>query len=887
MYGKRQNKISLKDNSSPATSYLLSVLEKKTRGDTFGSSADSAVSRMSAAFAAFDEILPHCGIYTPVLRLIREELTDGVYSETYTTSIHDGSSPTSLERVPFFILLQRLHDQRTDNDDLMKEKIETHKKEVQETKKLIKEKDEEIFHLKAEHEIILNQVQALSKQLNGKDDEIMKLEMKMVADKHASENEAKKLEENISEILARQKELQNEMEDLRRYKVSYDTLKDTFDLPPDKRPKRGFRRPVISTKKTQLLSSIEAASKLEQQIIEVQTRCLEEYDQYLEEVKQELTNKRFSDNEDNRDFYTEEIQLESLGDEMNSKLKNFQRLISGAVVELELVRQHRDSLQSQLTQMEQAENLAAGDAASNAGTLPPSSMAGGPGSSRMMTRDDTDKKTSIGSQISLESGLEEDTTPLVDPSSDPFNPQEKLLSKYSAMIYTSVNSGKTFDEITSAKFCVSCGEKTAVCPHKVTKSDMLLPLPHGCTHIKVSRPMVRVAVPNLAATVGAGMHEPDSFTQHDHSKWYDTIAQGHRWDDSASSEDLSIRRQLAPLWQDAKRRAGIDTSSSSAVCGTRDLTLDRIFSLLEQFYASIVWKDNHFAPGDEVSTVREYLYDFMSERYQEDEIAPTASYDFINAVVKYAPHDKIILILGLTLVGLVDGTVARYVHLMADLVDLVSWKEVQDFHAFAEAIYPSMHEDDLEQFVMEYTAFSENKISKTLVLNYIIHMITKSKEPRILDAESKLSKMPAKEKGLMSKEEFVNAMESVSPLANDTLLEKLVQECLLSVGSSLAAIKKLSCITAYISLSQVWQLLRSQIEEKVIQARMRNNEVFTKLQTSRSLVPEAGTIITMTQIKLLAGNISRLRNTGNKPAQPLVEEDFYWHSRSNTRDSIF
>lgn len=81
---------------------------------------------------------------------------------------------------------------------------------------------------------------------------------------------------------------------------------------------------------------------------------------------------------------------------MSSKLKNFQRLISSAVIELELVRQHRDALQSQLSQMEQAENLAPGDTASNAGTLPPSSMAGGPGSSRMMTHDDTGKKTSTG-----------------------------------------------------------------------------------------------------------------------------------------------------------------------------------------------------------------------------------------------------------------------------------------------------------------------------------------------------------------------------------------------------------------------------------------------------------------------------------------------------------
>ena len=82
--------------------------------------------------------------------------------------------------------------------------------------------------------------------------------------------------------------------------------------------------------------------------------------------------------------------------QMNAKLKNFQRLISGTVVELELVRQHRDSLQNQLSRMEQAEHVAGGDAASNAGTLPPSSMAGGPGSSRMMIHDDVEKKTNLG-----------------------------------------------------------------------------------------------------------------------------------------------------------------------------------------------------------------------------------------------------------------------------------------------------------------------------------------------------------------------------------------------------------------------------------------------------------------------------------------------------------
>ena len=45
------------------------------------------------------------------------------------------------------------------------------------------------------------------------------------------------------------------IDELKQYKVSYHTLKDTFDLPPDKRPRRGFRRPVISTKKVDLSST--------------------------------------------------------------------------------------------------------------------------------------------------------------------------------------------------------------------------------------------------------------------------------------------------------------------------------------------------------------------------------------------------------------------------------------------------------------------------------------------------------------------------------------------------------------------------------------------------------------------------------------------------------
>ena len=51
-------------------------------------------------------------------------------------------------------------------------------------------------------------------------------------------------------------------------------------------------------------------------MVEVQAKSLEEYDLFLEEVKAQLSSKKFSDNENDRDFFTEELQLESMQDEV-------------------------------------------------------------------------------------------------------------------------------------------------------------------------------------------------------------------------------------------------------------------------------------------------------------------------------------------------------------------------------------------------------------------------------------------------------------------------------------------------------------------------------------------------------------------------------------------
>ena len=56
----------------------------------------------------------------------------------------------------------------------------------------------------------------------------------------------------------------------------------------------------------------------------------------------------------------------------------------------------------------------------------------------------------------LSAGLGDDED---EDESDPFIPQERVFSKYAAMVYTSNNQGRSFEEFKDAKYCPSCGEK--------------------------------------------------------------------------------------------------------------------------------------------------------------------------------------------------------------------------------------------------------------------------------------------------------------------------------------------------------------------------------------------------------------------------------------------
>jgi hypothetical protein len=217
------------------------------------------------------------------------------------------------------------------------------------------------------------------------------------------------------------------------------------------------------------------------------------------------------------------------------------------------------------------------------------------------------------------------------------------------------------------------------------------------------------------------------------------------------------------------------------------------------------------------------------------------------------------------LVGNLDAAVFRYLLVLSDLIDRVDWQCVEDFKAFATAIYPFLNEDDIDQLHLGYTSFSENKVSKALVCEYIMYIILKYREPRFQEIESKLLQRPGKELGLMTHKEFSEAVDAMSPLANEKLRQRLFAESLAHCSeSNKVAIMRLSHIASYLLIQQVAPLLRQKISERVEDSRVLNQA--TQPQTSTSVMTdspanhrgdETDDIMTAAKLRNLAKNINR------------------------------
>ncbi|KAJ7392668.1 hypothetical protein OS493_010319 [Desmophyllum pertusum] len=401
---------------------------------------------------------------------------------------------------------------------------------------------------------------------------------------------------------------------------------------------------------------------------------------------------------------------------------------------------------------------------------------------------------------------------------DPFIAHERILSKYSAMLYYSCNQGKNYHEFKDARFCASCGETTLLCPHKVT-DHKVVSLPHNCTHIKIIRPTVHISREEKPPVIVMGT--PDSVRAL--SAKTSTLSYG---DESILKAQQHLTTSYKFLWDDYYSRTSIRRQIP------RSLSEDRVSSIIEQFYSSLIWQDDYAVEDEQIVSVVDTLYSFFHERYLVPDVTHLAVYDFISSIIKFAPNNKSIQMFAQAMCGNLDPVVVRYVLLVNDFIDLVEWLAVKDIRTFAHVVYPFMNEEDIEQFSMGYTSFSENKISKELVSEYFLYIILKYREPRFQEMEVKLLQQPGRRPGFMTDIEYAEAIDNICPLASERLRRRLFVESVEHMGSTddSVSVMRLAQITGYLTLLQLTPVIKNSISKKVESARL----VITEGQSSPS-----------------------------------------------------
>nr|XP_014343728.1 PREDICTED: uncharacterized protein LOC102353636 [Latimeria chalumnae] len=466
--------------NSPANQYLVQLLESKKEI----SIQEPTESRMKFLFQLLDNLLPKLGVFSRVVKLIRDELYEAVYSFQITADPQPKSETADMvTRVPYFSLFRRIQDERNEEAEKLQSELDC-------IRELFSERDNELLQLKLTvsemqncSETFISTITNLKNELEKKNEEITRINENYQFQEKEKAEQARLYESTITKLQSLLQVTQDQVTSLKQYKKIYDGLQEAFQYPIGKKKKNAIlaissksptnRRAIVATKKAHLYSYLEATKHLKYQLLQVQNAVIEDFDVFMEKHRQQLLSKKLQ----------ESVEVPDKKEECKEKQRTFQQSIMDISVELNLLNKHSESLQQQLKELETIQHKEQ-QVEEKAKSAEHTAQASG------------SRVTSGSSGLGRGSSILSDLTDTLDDSVKNFffssrDPDEIVLNKYAAVIYTSCNNGQIYEEVKGVTACRSCGEKTLICPHKISNNSVI-ELPKNCTHIKISRPRAHI-----------------------------------------------------------------------------------------------------------------------------------------------------------------------------------------------------------------------------------------------------------------------------------------------------------------------------------------------------------------------------------------------------------
>jgi hypothetical protein len=108
---------------SAATNYEIILAEINKR-------QNSKEEKIVKVFEILDQIWPNLGVYVGIMKMVRQELFDAVFSEiNYSGPSHSPSSSRNLERMSFYSLYNNLVKSRDEKNEQLKLEIKARETE--------------------------------------------------------------------------------------------------------------------------------------------------------------------------------------------------------------------------------------------------------------------------------------------------------------------------------------------------------------------------------------------------------------------------------------------------------------------------------------------------------------------------------------------------------------------------------------------------------------------------------------------------------------------------------------------------------------------------------------------------------------------------------------
>ncbi|XP_063688127.1 uncharacterized protein LOC134821326 isoform X2 [Bolinopsis microptera] len=393
---------------------------------------------------------------------------------------------------------------------------------------------------------------------------------------------------------------------------------------------------------------------------------------------------------------------------------------------------------------------------------------------------------------------------------DPFHSKEIITAKYAASVEISTNDCITFSRLSGSKECKSCDAVVFICPHLHFAQNSVIKLPPGCSHLKVSRPFLNVPPADcLREALAEEENSQGSNTRLDQAEESGEqrssrgVSRGvsNMSRDTVSTRDLN--KKLAKMWRNCSR---------TYFHRSRELSEEHVITCIEHFFLYL----SNIGKEDLYKSMVDHLADFLLGQYQLEELMAIVRVDLLSAIAKYAPDNPFIAIFGCILSGSLDPIMFRYIYLLNDILLSLDLVCTLDLRPLMMVLYPHLTDEDIDPHVLSFSSHSNNRISPSLVSNYLMHCIVRDREPRVCETVIKLKQNCGASPSRMSYPEFNCAMESVYPLATNKSKEHYFA-CSLSNNNSKMFVETslLGQVVAFIQLQEAYPKIISEINDKI------------------------------------------------------------------------